>query len=251
MNELRIHIERIVRPIGATQGRKLRMRLELWGHLQSIWEEERHHSPDNEEAAIERAKRRLGDPTELTRELQQTVPAFERTLLNRIPLSSRMEAFERQMARVPGQRGPMTLGHKIILSALATLLTTPLFLSMHSGLLTAEMQPAHAIAALVGTTIGCWTLLFASYHFVFTAASHVPHEGGSGTLKRAATILALHLALAFFIAFTISNRSATPIELLTCAVSTLTLLIASQLITARIGVLRRSYDDWLTLNIDG
>ena len=35
MKELMIHVERIVRPVIATQGRKLRMRMELLAHLQA------------------------------------------------------------------------------------------------------------------------------------------------------------------------------------------------------------------------
>jgi hypothetical protein len=69
MRELRIHIERIVRPIGASPRRKLRMREELLAHLTAIVEEE---------GSLERALTRFGDPQEIRRELQAAVPWRER-----------------------------------------------------------------------------------------------------------------------------------------------------------------------------
>jgi hypothetical protein len=77
-DQLMIHVERIVRPIHADCS-KLRMRTELLAHLQTAFEEERARGLD-EAAALAEAKRRLGDPAELTRELQAAVPRIERLL---------------------------------------------------------------------------------------------------------------------------------------------------------------------------
>jgi hypothetical protein len=75
--ELKIVVERAVRPIRATMARKRRMREELLAHLVSIFEEEAQRLGD-EQAALEEAKRRFGNPVELTGQLQQAVPRWDR-----------------------------------------------------------------------------------------------------------------------------------------------------------------------------
>ena len=97
MKELMIHVERIVKPVVATQGRKLRMRMELLAHLQATLDEERHRSAGDERIAIEHAKLRLGDSVELTRNLQQTVPIVERILLAKLPVSHHLDYLERRL----------------------------------------------------------------------------------------------------------------------------------------------------------
>jgi hypothetical protein len=248
MNELMIHVERIVRPVGATEGRKLRMRQELLGHLEAALEEERRGFPGDERTAVERAKLRLGEPVELTRKLQRAVPMVERLMLTRRPLSRRLDRLEQKMARVPGQRGPMTLGHKMILIGVAMLVYAPLFMSMYSAT-TVGRQAIHLAAFVVGTFIGGPALIFASYRFVFAAADPDHRLDWPGTLKRGATIIALQIALAFFAVFTIADRCATIREFVGCAASTVALVVVSGLIARYIGVLRRPYDEWLTLNI--
>lgn len=79
MNELNSHVERVVRPIRARPGRKARMRRELLAHLTGIYDEERASLGDDR-LALAQAVRRFGDPAELTRELQATVPRVERWL---------------------------------------------------------------------------------------------------------------------------------------------------------------------------
>jgi hypothetical protein len=74
---LMIVVERAVRPVRATVKRKRRMREELLGHLTAVFEEETQRLSDVE-AALEHARRRFGDPAELTRELQRTVPGWDR-----------------------------------------------------------------------------------------------------------------------------------------------------------------------------
>jgi hypothetical protein len=83
MKELMIHVERIVRPVRADWS-KARMRRELLEHLQAAFEEERARGLD-EGAAVEAAKRRLGEAAELTRELQGSVSRFERLAVTPFP----------------------------------------------------------------------------------------------------------------------------------------------------------------------
>ena len=73
LKELKIVVERAVRPVRATMTRKRRIREELLAHLTAIFEEEAARLGD-EQAALERAAERFGDPAELTPELQQSVP---------------------------------------------------------------------------------------------------------------------------------------------------------------------------------
>ncbi|MGD0382189.1 MAG: hypothetical protein ABSA77_01625 [Thermoguttaceae bacterium] len=74
---LMIEVERAVRPVRASQARKLRMREELLAHLTAIFEDEATRCRD-EQTALNQAKQRFGDPRELARELQQTVPISSR-----------------------------------------------------------------------------------------------------------------------------------------------------------------------------
>lgn len=77
LRELKIVVEQAVRPVRATTFRKRKMREELLAHLASIFEEEVERL-DDEQAALEQAKRRFGDPRALVGELQGTVPRFDR-----------------------------------------------------------------------------------------------------------------------------------------------------------------------------
>ena len=65
LKELKIVVERAVRPVRATFYSKRKMLEELLAHLVSIFEEERQKAGD-EQAALDQAKRRFGDPKELT-----------------------------------------------------------------------------------------------------------------------------------------------------------------------------------------
>lgn len=69
-------VERAVRPLRAGPGYKNRVREELLAHLTTIFEEERARL-GNDQAALAEAGRRFGDPTSLTRDLQEAVPFRE------------------------------------------------------------------------------------------------------------------------------------------------------------------------------
>ncbi len=77
LKELKVVVERTVRPVRATMARKRKMREELLAHLVSIFEEAARSLGD-EQAALTQAKRRFGDPGELTTQLQQAVPRQDR-----------------------------------------------------------------------------------------------------------------------------------------------------------------------------
>jgi hypothetical protein len=77
LSELKIVVERAVRPVRATMARKRKMREELLAHLLAIFEEEAEKLGD-EQTALDMAKRRFGDPKELSRELQASVSHWDR-----------------------------------------------------------------------------------------------------------------------------------------------------------------------------
>jgi hypothetical protein len=84
MNEFMVLVERAVRPVRAEPRRKMRMRQELLAHLTASYEEELARRGD-EAAAREAAAQRFGDPAAIARELQATVPAWERLLHAPVP----------------------------------------------------------------------------------------------------------------------------------------------------------------------
>jgi hypothetical protein len=65
LKELKIVVERAVRPVRATTKRKRKMREELLAHLVSIFQEE-VDSLGDEQVALQRVRERFGDPEELT-----------------------------------------------------------------------------------------------------------------------------------------------------------------------------------------
>ncbi len=212
-------------------------------------DEERELSPSDERGAIEKAKLRLGEPLELTKKLQQTVPLIERLLLGRMPAPAPVGSIGAADGARAGQRGPMTLGHKMILIAAAILPFMPLPIYMYIVLAESGMQTQHVELALAGNLVGESAFVLACYYFVFAAAAPDDRLDWWGTLTRGAIILALQIGLAFFATFRIASRVVTIGEMATCAASTAALVAISGFIARSVGVLRRSYDEWLMLDI--
>lgn len=104
MKRLRQEVERVVRPIVASEPRKNRMREELLGHLTNLYEQELARSR-NEDQATAAALTRFGTRSELTRDLQKSVPPVERVLWTRLPFRDRTkrrpgESIEQHIWRV-------------------------------------------------------------------------------------------------------------------------------------------------------
>ncbi|MDZ4860538.1 MAG: permease prefix domain 1-containing protein [Candidatus Hydrogenedentes bacterium] len=99
MEPLRIHVERIVRPIRASQRRKNTMREELLAHLTQRAESAAAQGM-NESEAIALAIANLGDPGELRAELQDSVPRIEQWLFVSLP---RIGAMDRGFDRREGE----------------------------------------------------------------------------------------------------------------------------------------------------
>jgi hypothetical protein len=80
LKELKVVVERAVRPVRATMARKRQMREELLAHLVSAFEQaiEKH---GDETLALKEATSRFGDPVELSVQLQDSIPWWNRLLL--------------------------------------------------------------------------------------------------------------------------------------------------------------------------
>jgi hypothetical protein len=74
--QLKILVERAVRPVRAGTSRMRQMREELLAHVNDVFEEELSRLGD-EQAALERVRQRFGDLTQLTGQLQASVPASD------------------------------------------------------------------------------------------------------------------------------------------------------------------------------
>jgi cation transport ATPase len=124
MNEtsLKKVVERAVRPVRASEARKLPMRLELLGHLTSLYEEERVRLGDDD-AAFEAACARFGDPVELSQELDRTVGPLGRVAWAEDRI---LRTVERQLGYREDRSIAWHLGRMILVATLAPLGVTGL-----------------------------------------------------------------------------------------------------------------------------
>jgi|GEM_PF-1151208 len=76
LTQLKIIVERAVRPVRASTSRKRKMREELLAHVSAVFEEEAEKLGE-ERAALERTALRFGNPAEVTGQLQESVPASD------------------------------------------------------------------------------------------------------------------------------------------------------------------------------
>ena len=74
LTQLKVIVERAVRPVRASTSRKGKMREELLAHVVGVFEEEAVRLGDDR-AALEQTALRFGNPAEVTRQLQESVPA--------------------------------------------------------------------------------------------------------------------------------------------------------------------------------
>jgi hypothetical protein len=76
LTQLKIIVERAVRPVRASTSHKRKMREELLAHVSAVFEEEAKRGDDS--AALERVAARFGRPAELTQQLQESVRLGDR-----------------------------------------------------------------------------------------------------------------------------------------------------------------------------
>src|SRR5579872_93282 len=76
LTQLKMIVERAVRPVRASTSRKWRMREELLAHVVGVFEEEAAKPGDHQDA-LERTARRFGNPAEVTGQLQESIPGSD------------------------------------------------------------------------------------------------------------------------------------------------------------------------------
>jgi hypothetical protein len=76
LTQLKIIVERAVRPVRASTARKRKMREELLAHVSGVFAEESANRGDDR-AALERTALRFGNRAEVTSQLQESVPASD------------------------------------------------------------------------------------------------------------------------------------------------------------------------------
>lgn len=248
MNDLMAHVESIVRPIRATEARKLRMRRELLLHLQSAYDEELSRNPDG---AFTRAKHRLGQPADITAQLQQSVPALERLLLMRLSTPRSYDQWESRAARrIWGAQRPMTLAHASLLIAASVILpyAACLLLVFRAG------HPSTYFASLVNHPIAAilFNLFFIASIFllVFSAGRFILATSNPRRLFLPAFSITTLLLLTLFVCVLgLARRSLSPADFATAALVIPALLLSLALVGQLLSTLQRRYDDWLSLSV--
>jgi hypothetical protein len=76
LNELKILVERVVRPINASTRRKRQIRDELLAHVSATFQEEAAESVDDQ-TALQRTAARFGTPAEVSEQIRASLPAWD------------------------------------------------------------------------------------------------------------------------------------------------------------------------------
>lgn len=169
--EIMMMVERIVRHVLASTETKLRMREELYSHLDAIYTEELQRT-GNSKAALAAAFARFGDPQEIRTQLQQSVPKWKQwgsrynQLVSRHSGESRVR-FAARMALMTS--GSLAAIYIIMLSMLYLSVQKEELLLLYSFLLQLSLlfglngfvailcaQPFVEPAALREEMKGCW-----------------------------------------------------------------------------------------------
>ncbi len=255
MNDLMIHVEKIVRPVRAVQSRKLRMRRELLAHLQSAFDEERARGA-NEPAALEQAKQRLGEPAELTASLQKTVPWIERVLLAKMPASQAFNRWEARSIWIWGLDRPLTMSHMALMMFSANAVTYAgliyaVLVVQPQGILAAQFErPAQVLTLHLILLAIILTAIFASGRLIAaTASTGTKRLRSFRTIRLMAVIMASPLAVIVAAVMLVSQREPTGLEILRGVIIG-GVLVGIMILTGRaIARLRGPYDQWLSLDL--
>jgi hypothetical protein len=266
MKALRVHVERIVRPIHASVRRKNRMREELLGHLTSAFEDERALAGSDGEA-FDRATKRLGDPAVLRRELQASVPWIERAGFSFLLLRLESDAFGKDERF--GWRGSARIATEIVLLT-AGLEAAFLALERTIGLNTGLNYGGFSLEYLsvIGGMLSLeWAALFTAFLLFDVVGARNAMSPWSPTpsfVKACLSVLhvflmwALFLALAIPLAALFSGKTPHLLaEALTEDVRSIPNWIGLGIVCVTLGYLtigkrreRRQYEKWGSLDID-
>jgi hypothetical protein len=229
------------------------MRRELLGHLQAALEEERGKTGD-EGVALERAKERLGEPVQLTRELQRSVPLIERLLFAKTP--DKWTDWERRSANRLGMPEPATLSQGLILYGSGAIAVAIICLSsphvapdsLNAFFVAKFHFPNYyetvLVVALLMQTIWFYTGIRFLSAMAAPPATFRPMRAireGLIVLLSQGMLMVLIIGRIVFWPATLSDFQSLGV----CAM----LLCAAAFVGRRVAAMRRPYDEWLTLDL--
>jgi hypothetical protein len=247
---LRKQVERAVRPVLASEQRKLRMREELLAHLTAIFDEEQQRLGD-ETAALAKSRGRFGDPAQLTVELNRTVSAWQR-------LAAAVEHWERQVDKSFAKETEQPLSR----FAMRSLLTLSVLMI---GVAIVVLGPAWLIGGLPDSGVlfllpRFLPLMLVAQWSILVATAHVASSTANGSPRWAllflhsvvwSTILTV-LGACFW--WSISQRGLNPGEVAIMGVRTWVFiavaLVSITLVVDYSRALRRQREAWTLLDID-
>lgn len=145
LEQLKVLVERSVRPVRAMAVRKARIRTELLDHAAAIFEEEFEQTGEGQ-TALARVKHRFGDPEELSRQLQATV-RWPSALIGRLENSMRQRPSDSRLRRAARR----TLIISIALFSLFAMLVVP-------ALLTQKGRAQLPLAAFFACLVSCFPI---------------------------------------------------------------------------------------------
>jgi len=235
LTQLKVLVERAVRPVRASTSRKRKMREELLAHVSAVFEEEATRLGD-EQAAAERTGQRFGNPAELTGQLQESVPR-----------SDLIDSFVDWVWFRPGESAlRRAIRHALILEALLFLLTVwPLYRALKSGLI----EPLLTFGYLF---LGAGYLAF-SVSFLASWLQQALHGGAQRSWLKHALVFAacLVLPLLWFEQPWLSVLGESRQDLVSRALVLPVSLAVCSWVLAKIFVARHRYhEEWATLRID-
>jgi hypothetical protein len=216
--------------------------------------EERGKSVD-ESAAVSRAIKRLGDPDELTRQLQGSVPFIERLLLARTP--DKWNGWEKLAARRIYLYDPTTFMHWLILygSGLIAILIIAMFSprvprEFGARVFLAEIDhPVRSRIVLIAVWIAAMSWVFIGSRFLTMASVPKGAFRPSRLIRTGALVLVMQAFWMLLVVTQILRRSPTVAEMAQSLGVSLLLLGIVTLVGRRVAALRRPYDEWLTLDL--
>ena len=241
------HIEQIVRPIRASMPRKLRIRRELLAHLQSAYDEERSRASDDA-TAMQKSISRLGNPAELTQQLQRSIPFIQRLLFAKISTSA-IDNWELTAAkRMYG--GPITLLQFAALYPAPTLLLiAPAAINLYARthILGHGLSPTSPILFFLGALLIGLMMTLTVFRPVLSAADPTRRFNPVILPTWGALLVLLQLAFVFFVNAIAFQRLPNFLEIILNLAAILLLSPISILIARKVASFREPYLEWLAL----
>ena len=166
MRELKIHVERAVRPLAASPRWKRRMREELWAHISALYQAELA-ATGSEEQALARVRESFGDPAAVGADLGKSISFIDRCLYTPLPLTRAIGRLGRILLRRDEETSTRhAVRVALLASGLSCLALTPFFVLALGR--AADVRP---LLALSGAALVIKDFVFVLLCFVLCRAA--------------------------------------------------------------------------------